>query len=103
MESKYAIKVNGQFLTNVVSKPNLSIAEATAFVKTFEPSFDETKDTLEVECLDVQVNTLPIPFRTNPFMQSEILAIEVHIDNLINTFGPDMVLDMVNRKLGRAA
>ncbi len=96
MDSKYAIKVNGQFLTNVIGKENITLGEVTAFVKTLEPMFDETIDTLEVECLDVEAKILSLP-SVVPF------AIELHIDNLIATYGADMVLVVLDKKLGRVA
>lgn len=32
-----------------------------------------------------------IPFRTNPYMQLESLALDVHIRNLLNTYGLDQL------------
>lgn len=100
METKYSVKVNGEFITNVVGKPDTTRNEFVAFIKTFGVPFDDAKDILEVECLDKPVTNNLIQFPSQAYMQVSHFAIETHVSNLIATYGVETVIAVFNKTVG---
>jgi hypothetical protein len=102
--SRYSVKVNGAFVTNVDVNQVPTYNELTAFVKTFGVDFDDTKDTLEVECIDATLTPVLV-FPTNAWMQVEKFAIETHVKNLIATYGLESVIQVLDEtfEIGRAS
>lgn len=97
MKSLYCMKINGEFVTNVEANQETSMNEFQAFALTFKPEFDASRDILEVECIDV-APTSTLPFKTNAWMQVGQFAVQTQIDNLILTYGLELVKDVLTKR-----
>lgn len=96
MKSIYGITVNGVFFNKVLASPDTTKAEFMDFVRIMGFTFDETKDVLEVECLDSPVECDVRQFPSNAFMQISRYAIEVHLKNMLVTYGEEAVSGVFN-------
>lgn len=105
MEIKYAIKVNSEFVTNVVGSKDTTREEFVAFIKTYGIQFNDAKDIIEVERVEeLPINNL-IAFPTQSYMQVDHFAIKTHLNNLIYKYGVDAVIDVFDKitQMGRAS
>jgi hypothetical protein len=59
-----------------------------------KPEYNETIDT---ETVDTETPT-PLAFKPNAWMQVNQFALQMHLDNLILTYGLEMVKDMLIKK-----
>ena len=97
---KYSIKVNGNFVTNVMGNSDTKRQEFVAFVKTFGYPFDEARDCLEVERLDTPITNGIIAFPAQSYMQVSHFTIETHLNNLFATYGVETVIAVFDKTVG---
>jgi hypothetical protein len=91
MTNTYEILVNGQVVNKVQGREGTTLAEFVAFQRTVTPDIDESTVTVR-EC-----TAKIIPFRTDAYMQVAPFAIELHLKNLISTYGEELVWDIVRK------
>jgi hypothetical protein len=106
MEQEFKIKVNGVFIgSNIACHKDSTIEDFISMVRVLGVKFNEARDVLEVERVDKPIVNSVIVFPTNAFMQVSQFAVETHIDNLIKTYGLDVVMAVFDKTvgIGRAA
>lgn len=96
MNARFQLIVNGKIKTEVVCQYHTSFEAFKGLI----PDLDETKDTFEVIRLD-SPEGIVLPFKTQSYMQVSHFAIEVHIRNLIETYGVNTVLAVIDKEVGK--
>lgn len=92
-KSRFAVKVNGQLLHHCFGQRDLPMNEFIKFAKEHKPGFDETKDLLEVECIDDVAPKLLFfnkDIGTRGTRSYEI-SINRQLNNLIAVYGAELV------------
>lgn len=101
MSRVFSIRINGNYFQKVIGSEDLTLGQVRAFVESQCPlsPLDVVEFSPEAEAPDAQI----IPFRVNSYMQVADYAIDIHLKNLVLTYGKDHVIKYIEDVFGQVA
>jgi hypothetical protein len=97
---QFNLKVNGRDLGICQGKAETTREDFIRFIaEHYNVQVDVTKDTLEIIRVTEKLGQ-SAPFRTNAYMQVSHFAVDLHLNNLIATYGLDVVMGRFDKLVG---